>query len=168
MSIVTVTHMDASKKGTKRVYFDGKDNWQDAYYLGRNCPLPAIGARIDAQVSSKDFNDDGRQTWFLNDWKPVEAAKASSAPKAKDAPGGWDIPTGDLSRFVSNIVGSAIAAGLIKEPGEIALWCSSAYRSAQGLRSGKVLDFDDGVPDLSGEADPSESHGVDEDDDIPF
>ena len=158
-NIQTVTKIDTSKSGKPRVYFGGRHNWQDAHYLGNKCSLPQQGATIDAEVSSKDFNSDGKITWFLNSWKlasiapqplPAQPAAPQQTPVPYKAPAGWDIPTGDLSRFVSNVVGSAIAAGLIKTPNDIAPWSASAYRAGNDLRSGKVKDFDDPVPDMRG------------------
>jgi hypothetical protein len=136
-------------------------------------------------------------TYFLNAWKPAPAANGAAqqlaansaaqqpaiSPAASPAatiakpPAGWDIPTGDLSRFASNIVGQAITAGLIKKPGDVAGWTAAAYRSAECLRSGKVQDFDDELPDLSGMTDKQaeqisqdEQGGYAEDDEsqIPF
>jgi hypothetical protein len=89
---------------------------------------------------------------------------------------GWpDVPTGDLSRFVSNIVGQAITAGLIKAPTDIAPWVAAAYRGAEDMRSGKVKDFDSPIPKFVSDPDdpgpdPTEDHSAPEDfpDDVPF
>ena len=187
-NIQTVTKIDSSKNGKPRVYFGGRHNWQDAHYLGNKCALPQQGATVDADVSSKDFNSDGKITWFLNSWKaasngapqqiPGPTAQNIAAPQQMQtvpykAPAGWDIPTGDLSRFVSNVVGSAIAAGLIKTPNDIASWSAAAYRAGNDLRSGKVKDFDDVLASMKEleEADPLESQTYGDQDDpdgVPF
>ena len=167
-NIVTVTYQDRSKSGKDRVYFDGKNNWQEAFYVGQKCNgVPPMGATIDADTSSKDFN--GHTTWFLNRWKPVNQSApqtSASAPPQKFI-AGWDIPTGDLSRFVSNVIGSAIAAGLIEEPQQLMVWVAGAYRAAESLRSGKVEDFNDPIPQFH-EDQGRDDEDFDGDSKIPF
>jgi hypothetical protein len=192
MAVVTVTHADQSKAGKQRIYVGGKNNWQDAIYVGQRCAsVPPVGATIDANMSSKTFPD-GRQMWFLNSWAPVNGSQPQQvqqnssgqggdpraypgqpgnpsqpnpnfpqAPIAK--PAGWDIPTGDLSRFVSNVIGSAIAANLIKTPSDISMWVGASYRAAESLRSGDVPEFDSDVPRFV-EPDPAERQGFEEGD----
>jgi hypothetical protein len=191
MPRVTVTKADVSTKGKPRVYFDNKHNWQDSVYIGNECgPAPAVGMVIDADTSSKRFPDAKSDIWFLNRWTQVAlaangAAQQQATPQPIIAPqmaaptqkphAGWDIPSGDLSRFASNIVGQAITAGLIKKPGDVAGWTAAAYRAAECLRSGKVQDFDDELPDLSGMTDKQaeqisqdEQGGFDEDEGASF
>jgi hypothetical protein len=215
MTVVTVTHADQSKAGKSRIYVGGKNNWQDAIYVGQRCAsVPNVGSTIDANMSSKTFAD-GRQVWFLNSWVPVNGAQPSGQPPVSTpsqgntlgqvapagmqtapyppgaptppfhqggqnlqvkAPAGWDIPTGDLSRFASNIVGQAITAGLIKTPEQVAAWTWAAYKAAEALRSGKVDELmyeNEPIPDLSGGTDPAAQQGADEeefegDSSIPF
>jgi hypothetical protein len=197
MTVVTVTHADQSKAGKQRIYVGGKNNWQDAVYVGQRCAsVPPVGATIDANMSSKTFPD-GRQMWFLNSWQPVNGVAPQQStgnypPQLTSAPGlgvpaanpqpapakaGWDIPTGDLSRFVSNVVGSAIAANLINTPSEIAQWVGASYRAAESLRSGDVPEFDSDVPRFTEPdpvlypPDPAAPQGEDEfegDESIPF
>ena len=183
--IVTVTQRDLSKNGKVRIYFSNRHNWPDAYYLGSKCPEPDLGQRIDAETSSKDFNNNGKPTYFLNAWKPASAlAEQNSAPQSATLPSaqvsaptkplvGWpDVPTGDLSRLVSNVVASAIAACLIQKPSDMAQWVGAAYRACEGLRTGKIVDFDDPVPAFGpmpeDEGDPADGHGYEDmDDDRP-
>ena len=93
----------------------------------------------------------------------------ASAPTIK----GWsDLPTGDMLRWVSNVVGSAIAAQLIRTPSDIAQWVGASYRAAESLRSGDVPEFDSDVPRFI-EPDPvaEQQQGEDEfegDESIPF
>jgi hypothetical protein len=153
-NIVTVTKADVSKNGAPRVYFDNKHAWSDAYYLGKRTEAPAVGVTIDADTSSSEFK--GKVYWYLNKWKiattdkpvgtdpPVQSA---TKPQTQILPPvvskHWMIDYGDLSRFVSNVVGSAIAAGLIKRPTDIHPWIAAAYSALQGLREGKPVDFED-------------------------
>jgi hypothetical protein len=189
--IVTVTNIDTSKNGKTRIFFNGRGNWQDAHYLGSRCVAPGLGMTIDADVSGKDFRNDGKMTYFLNSWKPAPAANGAAQQMSQitqirpgsdsgqigsvnmqgpqpgyippKPPSGWDIPTGDLSRFVSNVIGSAIAANLIKTPSDIAQWVGASYRAAESLRSGDVPEFDSDVPRFV-EPDAAERQGFEEGD----
>jgi hypothetical protein len=184
MAVVTVTHADKSKSDKDRVYFGGRHNWQDAYYVSTKIPVPAVGSIIDATTVSKDFN--GKTTWFLNAWKPAsgvphEAVQGTRVVAGSGGGGtlaihvpvkGWDIPTGDLSRFVSNVIGSAIAAELIRVPPDMGPWIAEAYRVLEAVRSGKILDWSFTLADTmqeSGDEPVDPQSGEPEfDDDIPF
>ena len=186
MPTVIVTKIDTSKNGKPRVYFENKHNWQDSYYIGNKCNgIPTVGQQIEADTSQVTFPNAKGPTWFLNSWKPVQAqqvAQQMTQGQQIQTPAingtytpkpvmGWpDVPTGDLSRFVSNLVGTAIAAGLIKTPNDIAPWTAAAYRAGNDLRTGKVRDFDDPVPKFDDPGpDPAEDHGYDDDDSsVPF
>lgn len=191
MTIGTVTKIDSSTNGKPRIYLDNKHNWPDAIYVGNKCNgIPMLGQIIEASTTSKRFADAKSDTWFLESWKPavVQQASQPSQPVAQiqtpqingtyTAPAkpvqGWpDVPTGDLSRFVSNLVGTAIAAGLIKTPSDLAPWTAAAYRAANDLRTGKVRDFDDPVPKFveDGDPGPDPADGFGDQDDpdsVPF
>ena len=187
MPIVTVTKSDASKSGAPRIYFDNKHHWQDAIYCSK-VAQPSVGMVINADLTSSEFpKGSGKMLWHLNAWKQVEAGQQeqkpflggmpappmtainSPAPRSKHA--GWNIDSGDLSRLASNLMASAIAAGLVKEPHQLMVWAAGAYRAAESLRSGKVEDFNDEIT-ITG-PDPAERHDFDEDPgptdgDIPF
>lgn len=170
-NIVTVTNIDQSKSGKTRVFFDGRNDWQAAVYLGQKCNgCPPKGARIEADTSSKTF-EDGKTVWFLNRWKAIPASQQPIlAPQMANQkpPAGWDIQSGDLSRFASNVVGQAITAGLITTPSQVAPWTAAAYRAAEDLRSGRVKDFSDEVksfvtePDTAAQQNEDDSHAGDD------
>lgn len=177
MAILTVTKTDQSNNGKPRVYFGGKNDWKDAYYIGNKCNgIPEVGTVIDANTSSKRFNNSKYDTWFLDNWKPASNGNGHATeiqqtanPAAKTyqqlaKPAGWAIDYGDLSRFVSNVVGSAIAANLIQKPADMAPWIASAYRALEAVRDGKILDFDDEPPARMRMPDPSEPQGFDPED----
>ena len=190
MPTVTVTKIDSSKNGKPRCYFDNKHNWQDAVYVGNKCNgIPQVGQQIEANTVSKRFPNAQTDTWFLENWRPAQTAAPQQVAQQmtqgqqiqtpaingtytpKPVMGWPDVPTGDLSRFVSNLVGTAIAAGLIKTPNDIAPWTAAAYRAGNDLRTGKVRDFDDPVPKFVDDPgpDPAEDHGYDDDDSsVPF
>lgn len=151
MPIHTVTKADTSKGGAPRVYFDGKHDWKDAFYVSKKITAPEVGAVIDANTASNDYQ--GKTYWYLNGWKLAQGAQ-NGAPTPNATLGkpstfkGWNIDAGDLSRFVSNVVGSAIAAQFITDPEQIGPWVAAAYRAGEQLRNGKVQDFNDPLPDF--------------------
>lgn len=175
--VVKVTHIDQSQNGKDRVYFDGKNGWQDAYYVSQGLRMPAIGDVIEVQTSSKSFGRDKPPTWFLNDWKPARASNGGAYPSPSQgaAPAanppisaptkGWEVAPMNLCAFVSNVVANAIQAGLIKEPVDIHRWTKSAYGAAESLRHGFDLQETD-------RPDPAERQDRDDDfdngRDIPF
>jgi hypothetical protein len=165
---------------------------------------PSVGMVIDADTSSTRFQNAKSDTWFFNRYSVVQGPitaggaaqqtnqirpgsdsgqigsinmqgpQAGYIPPPAKPPAGWDIPTGDLSRFVSNVIGSAIAANLIKTPSEIAQWVGASYRAAESLRSGEVPEFDSDVPRFvepdAAEQQQTEQGGFEEEDNsgIPF
>jgi hypothetical protein len=159
--IKTVTAAGLSSNGKPYVSFDGD---KTRYYVSQKIESPVLGAVIDAETSSKRFDGAKFDTWFLNSWKvpPVKTAEqvkneiataavervAADPKKAFLAspvvnPGSWMIDYGDCSRFVSNVLGSAIQAGLVKDPSDIHPWIVEAYTALQGLRTGKPVAFND-------------------------
>lgn len=143
----TVTKADTSKGGAPRVYFDHKHDWKDAYYVSKKIEAPAVGAVIEANTASSDYQ--GKTYWYLNGWKEANGAATPNATLGKVTPvKGWNIDAGDLSRFASNVIGSAIEAELITDPEQIGVWIAAAYRAGEQLRSGKVQDFNDPLPEF--------------------
>ena len=151
MPTYTVTKTDVSSKGKPRVYFDNRHAWQDAYYVSPNIQSPEVGMTIEADTASQTFAGAKGATWFLNGWKPKDVSGLAPSVvqeyREKIKPSkGWAIEPGDLSRFASNVVGSAIAANLIKTPTDLHPWIATAYSALQGLREGKPVDFEDKFP----------------------
>lgn len=156
MSIVTVTKVGTTRSGKPCVWFNGEDGYDNAFYLGKKTESPPVGAVIEADTVSSDYQ--GKTYWYLNGWTlskaqttppatPVAAPVQSPPGTGQSRPqAGWDIQSGDLSRFVSNVVGSAIAAGLIKKPDDIHPWVYMAYKAGEGMRSGDQKYFEDSVP----------------------
>lgn len=149
---VKITHMDRSKSGKTRVYFDGRNDWRDAFYVGNKCDVPPVGAEIEPDTSSSVFN--GNTTWFLNRYKviklpqdlasaPQNAFQTSQIPSTRQANTASEPRQQALStlfdhelRFISNVVGQAVYAMTIKEPGQIKAWfdaCIEALRGNAGI-----------------------------------
>jgi hypothetical protein len=165
MPIVTVTKIDQTKAGRTRVYFDSRHSFSDGFLLGQGA-APPMGAVIEANTASSDYQ--GKVYWYLNGWKlAAQPEKPVQTPTSTlilppVVTKHWAIEPGDCSRFVSNVLGSAIEAGLVKIPSDLHPWVASAYAALQGLRQGKPIDFQDQWTDPSLPQGPE-----DEDEDDP-
>ncbi len=175
MPVVKVTKVGKAASGKPIAYFDGKEGRTDGFLVSDKCHVPVVGMTIDADTKSWEYR--GATYWGLNGWRQVTAPNYPSAnevmnravdtiaqnPSKPFAQTGWDIQSGDLSRYASNIVASAITAGLIKTPSEIAGWAKAAYMSGNALKSGYA--FQD-LPDPNEDQD-RDPDGFD-DKSIPF
>jgi hypothetical protein len=144
MSTVTVTKVGQTRSGKPCVYFDGKLDYIDAYYLGSKTEMPPEGAVIEAVTASSDFK--GKTYWYLNSWKLANGALQPKAPvqgQQTTQTAGWRIDPSDLCRFASNVVGQALLAGLIKTPNDVAPWVHAAYKAGESLKSGDPKPFND-------------------------
>lgn len=145
-NVVKVTKIGKARSGKPIVYFDHKHGQTDGFLVSQTCKVPAEGMTIEADTKSWDYR--GETYWGLNDWKQVrdQSPQAFNSNNGQtplvDAPAkalaGWDIQSGDLSRYASNIVASAITAGLIKQPSDIAVWSKAAYRAGEALKAGDM------------------------------
>jgi hypothetical protein len=161
MQIYTVTHADKSKNGKDRVFFNGKNEWQDAFYLSPKCPMPPMGAKIEANTHSWRPPNGKSDMWFLDDFRlasdqpPIEEVKATVAASAA---------TGDArekfnereakARLVSNVLGSALAALRLQKPEELMPWGKEAMKVADMIFAEPAMpkaripgaEFDDDLP----------------------
>lgn len=109
MTIGTVNEFGRSQKGSAKVKIDGA--W---YFVGKcNTDGMEVGDRIEfeSNVFGDRGNLHGLQTWKLVGPAPAKA-NGNAGAVSDDAE----------MRFCSNVVGSAIEAGLIKVPADIAKW----------------------------------------------
>lgn len=151
MPVLTLTKTDTTKTGKTRAYFNGATHWKEAYYLGKDVVLPPIGTVMDCTTVSKRFDGSEFETWFLQGWAavngqtPATPAAAPSAPAAYNAPAapavgdGLAVGPADSLRFISNMVGSAIASGAIKSPNDMSAWAAQAFRVVRSIQSGGLL-----------------------------
>lgn len=146
--IGVVQKIEFSKKGSKKLQIGGV--W---YFTGKtNTDAVKVGDRIDFRF--EEFGEDRGQGRLkgLQEWKPVTdaAGKPETGPTISDA---------DILRSVSNVVGSACAAGTIKTPEELEKWFVATHAGFMRVGSGEALlkkvaaavngvdpEFDDDLP----------------------
>lgn len=121
-----VTEMGQTKSGKSKFKIAGQ--W---YFPGRLKTLPSVGQTIALKYTL--FGDRG-DLRSLEDWKPMTNGAAPSIPVSAG------VDEASL-RFISNVVGSAITAKTISEPGQIQAW----YQAAKSALEGKAapIPFDD-------------------------
>jgi len=128
--IAVVNEFGRSQKGNPKIKLDGK--W---YPVGRN-NTDGIQPGMQVEVEYGSFPDSrtGQPVACINKIRP--------APQAQQPKSNGHTPTGAVEvsplddsgmRFISNIVGSAIAAGKIEKPFEVTTWSIAAYRAFKAL-----------------------------------
>lgn len=132
MTIGTVNEFCRSRSGKPQVKIDGQ------YYFVGKCNIDgmAVGDQIDFE--SNLFGDRGTLKG-LQKWK-----KAGPAPVKANGNAGAVSDDAEM-RFISNVVGSAIAAGAIKSPKEITAWYWGA-KDAMTASDEEMPPFDDEIP----------------------
>jgi hypothetical protein len=129
----TVQELGASQNGKPKVKIDG--TW---YFVQSNNGMN-VGSAIEFdpdtfEISGKTFNK-------IKAWGPAARSSANNPPVSQQAGG---LPEPQL-RFISNVVGSAIASGAIKAPEHIAGWFEAAKDALEGRDAGKP--FNDPLED---------------------
>lgn len=153
MATVRVTKIGRSQKGKPIVYFDNKHGQTDGYLVSDKCQVPPDQSTIEAKTSSWDYQ--GKAFWGLNDWKFGNIDDISRNPSKPFVAMGaktWDVGASDLCKFVSNVVGQAIAAKTLTEPSQVMAWARAAHSAANALVDGSIQVRYEG-PDPSTHAD---------------
>lgn len=130
---IQVIEVGQTPRGTRTVRGAGQN---ESYLVGRGVAPPSVGHTIDALVSSSRW--DGKLQWWINDWRLADIqARPARDPMFEGPPGGDGAPvrpTADAEmRFISNVVGQAILAKTITEPGQISEWALAAKQSLADL-----------------------------------
>jgi hypothetical protein len=118
---------------------------KDSYLLGDGLDVPPVGSRIEADTSSKEFTPPGSSKsitiWWLNDWRlskdQPEVAETKAIVQQAESHAHWQ-ETEAVLRFLSNVVGNALAALRCQKPEEVALWAKAALEAAQGVLAGRI------------------------------
>lgn len=136
--IGTIQKIEFTKNGSKKLQINGA--W---YFAGKvNVDPLKAGDKIDFTFS--EFGEDrgkGRLKG-LQDWKPVVNGSGHIET-------GSTITDADILRSVSNVVGSACAAGSVKAPEDLEKWFVAAWAGftrRQKSATGKDPEFDDDLP----------------------
>lgn len=138
--IGTVQKIEFTKNGSKKLQING--GW---YFAGKvNVEALKAGDKID--FTFEEFGEDrgkGRLKG-LQDWKPV--TNAAGKPET-----GSTVTDADILRSVSNVVGSACAAGTVKAPEDLEKWFVAAWagftRRTKSMNGKADPEFDDDLPD---------------------
>lgn len=138
MTIGVVSEIARTDKGAPYIVVNG------TRLYASKCKTPptglAVGMKIDFDATP--FGDTGRDSkrpMGLNSWKAV--VDAAGQPET-----GSTVSDIDVLRSVSNVVGSACAAGTVKTPEELLKWFVAAeagFRSVMAPQPPKVHEFDD-------------------------
>lgn len=139
MSIGVVQEISKTDKGAPFLVIDAQ-----RYYASR-CDVSGVkpGDRIEYVFNEFGEQRNGKRARGLEKWRPV--MDASGKPETAST-----VTEADILRSVSNVVGSACAAGVVKTPDELAAWFGAAYfgfmgmgNSAQTPANGPAHEFDD-------------------------
>jgi hypothetical protein len=129
----TVQGREFSKKGSLKLKIEGK--WM---FVGR-CNADGIDNGAYVEYETNTFGDRGNLIG-LQSIRVVPRPQQSSAPQsnghaAPPSNGGIELSPLDDSgmRFVSNVVGSAIAAGTLKDAVEVEKWTMAALGAFRAL-----------------------------------
>lgn len=152
MSVITIQEHGQTKSGNTKVKSNGK--W---YFLARDIgAAPAVGATIEIREGSFMMGDPPKEFATIEAWRPVGQVPPQAAAPAqqtrpafhnqgpsKQAPADEHIDEAKL-RYISNVVGQAIAAKTIVEPGQVLAWFQAALASLKNQSA--PVPFDDRIP----------------------
>lgn len=125
MTIGIVSEIARTSKGAPYIVVNG------TRLYASQCKTPPTGLTVGMKIDfdATPFGDtgrDGKRPMGLNSWKPV--VDAQGKPET-----GSTVTDADILRSVSNVVGSACAAGVVKTPQELAAWFGAAYFGFMGM-----------------------------------
>jgi len=138
--IGVVKERGQTDSGSKHITID-----RTRYYFGRAVKsYPEVGQKIEFEY--EEFGEPrgkwGRPRAIIS-WKPVVDSAGKPEPRST-------ITDADILRSVSNVVGSACAAGTVKNPEELEKWFIAAwggFTRRQKAAQPAEPEFDDDIPD---------------------
>lgn len=143
--IGTFQEWGRTSKGGPKLKLDGR--W---VYPSRGCNTDGLNPGMAVEYETSMGGNDGKLV-ILNRIRP---APQGSAPPANNA-----APYDESElRFISNVVGSALTAGTIKEPGQLMEWALAAQGALKALKGPKDP-LDDDLPDSFESEDPAPKGG---------
>src|SRR5688572_7678385 len=115
MTIVTVQEISQTKSGTPKV--KANNVW---YYMDRDAGSPpSVGMSVEVRVGSFTAGDPPKSFPTIQAWRvpPQNGSLAPQPHKPVVVPESAPVDEASL-RYISNVVGQAIAAKTITEPGQ--------------------------------------------------
>lgn len=142
MTVGIVNERGQSQRGTPKLKIDG------TWYVASRMNLDGIepGARVEYEPGSFPTQD-GKQIKCINRIRIV--APAGSGPANGNGKANPAVSDDAEMRFISNVVGQAIAAKTLVEPTDIPKWVAAAkgaIRPQKGSHSEESPPFDDDIP----------------------
>jgi hypothetical protein len=120
-----VEELGQSQSGKPKVKVSGR------WYSVKGTNGMAVGSAIEFEASEFQFK--GKTFYGIDKWGPASGRVASPASPPASAPVSDAHPRSlGTSPFISNVVGQAIAAGLIKDPMDILAWYEAALAAVEG------------------------------------
>jgi len=125
VTIGVVSEIARTDKGAPYIVVNG------TRLYASKCKTPPTGLTVGMKIDfdATPFGDtgrDGKRPMGLNSWKAV--VDAAGQPET-----GSTVSDIDILRSVSNVVGSACAAGVVKEPKDLAMWFYEAWKGFHQL-----------------------------------
>lgn len=126
MTIGIVSEIARTDKGAPYIVVNG------TRLYASKCKTPPTGLNVGMKIDydATPFGDtgrDGKRPMGLNSWKAV--MDASGQPET-----GSTVSDVDILRSVSNVVGSACAAGMVKVPADLGQWFYEAWKGFHLLK----------------------------------
>lgn len=140
-SIVRIQELSQTQGGTTKAKITG------VWHLV-NKKLDAPPKNVDVEVEIGNWHTpDGKDIPTIERWRAANSAQMSPPQQAPAQRAQAETPAyiEEASlRYISNVVGQAIAAKTITEPGQVLAWFNAAKLSLEGKRASEP--FDDNVP----------------------
>lgn len=162
-----VQAIEFTKKGAKKFQISG--SW---YYAGR-CKVDGLEVGSEIEFAFQEFGEDqGRgRLKGLDWWKLITRGQSQSRQNESRKPQERistvvTITDVDVLRSVSNVVGSACAAGTVKTPEELQEWFVAAWAGLQRKSYPRRPDRDPEDDYVDNQGQPSSEKEFD--DDLPF
>jgi hypothetical protein len=131
------TEWGKTSTGGPKLKIEGKWVFPD-----RKANLDALEPPLYVEYETRQGGNDGKLT-ILNRIRPATPPPGQKPPAAVNAPV-WD---DSGMRFISNVVGSALAAGKLESPTDVRVWTLAARQGLLALREADDLDREPGSDD---------------------
>lgn len=116
--------------------FETNEGLQFHAYIDDGIPTPQPDQVVDIEMEERQSKQGKQYKKIVS----INGQRGTGRPSGgfQRGGGGRGAPAYDPRTFVSNVVGQAIAHGIIKNPTEIEPWATTAYKVVQGLGPASV------------------------------